>query len=85
MVVCDLYEMFKMLDDIVSDDDIRQTEGFKNVSLGNVLSSVLKDSKITFLGEKDEVCLSKSHRNGDKCFLMSFKTIEIGRFCRWVK
>lgn len=40
-------------------DDIRQTEGFKNVSLGNVLSSVLKDSKITFLGEKDEELLRK--------------------------
>ena len=44
-------------------DDIRQSEGFKNVSLGNVLSSGYapgKDSnKITFLRDEDKVCLTE--------------------------
>jgi len=39
----------------IVDDDIRQTEGFKNVSLGNVLSAGYKDSKVTFLDEKEVV------------------------------
>lgn len=34
-------------------DDIRQTEGFKNVSLGNVMSAKAPNEKIPFIRDED--------------------------------
>lgn len=44
-------------------DDIRQTEGFKNVSLGNVLSAKAPDEKIPFIKDSDFEVYSK-YRDG---------------------
>ncbi|KAL1891258.1 hypothetical protein Sste5346_007717 [Sporothrix stenoceras] len=44
-------------------DDIRQTEGFKNVSLGNVLSAKAPNEKIPFIREED-LALYQKYRDG---------------------
>ncbi|RDW94407.1 putative dipeptidyl peptidase 3 [Coleophoma crateriformis] len=43
-------------------DDIRQSEGFKNVSLGNVLSAKAPNEKIPFIAESD-LALYQKHRD----------------------
>ncbi|KAH9902261.1 peptidase family M49 [Xylariomycetidae sp. FL2044] len=44
-------------------DDIRQTEGFKNVSLGNVLGAKAPNEKIPFIAEKD-LAIYQKYRDG---------------------
>ena len=44
-------------------DDVRQTEGFKNVSLGNVLSAKAPDEKIPFIRD-DDLALFTKYRDG---------------------
>ncbi|KAI0022214.1 peptidase family M49 [Xylariomycetidae sp. FL0641] len=44
-------------------DDIRQTEGFKNVSLGNVMSAKAPNEKIPFIAEED-LEVYKKYRDG---------------------
>ena len=40
-------------------DEIKESEGFKNVSLGNVISEAAKVAKAPFISEEDEVLLNK--------------------------
>ena len=42
-------------------DDVRQAKGFKNVSLGNVLTCRISDKKVSFLAEADSDLLRKYH------------------------
>lgn len=42
-------------------DDVRLSIGFKNVSLGNVLSAKGTDEKVTFLGDEDAALYEKYH------------------------
>lgn len=43
-----------------ADDEIRQSEGFKNVNLGNVISSSYKaEKKTTFVNQEDHEILDK--------------------------
>ena len=52
---CMLLALFLMMHSSHIDDDIRQNEGFKNVSLGNVLAAAAQDKRVSFLAQKEQV------------------------------
>ncbi len=47
----------------MSDDEIRQSEGFKNVTLNNVISSNFGSQKVIFVAEQDKELMQKWGKN----------------------
>lgn len=69
------------------DDDIRQTEGFKNVSLGNVLAVAYatQKEKLTFLEEDDKVMCADIVQSvsslADALILLNISAFFLSRIC----
>ena len=52
-------------------EEILQNEGFKNVSLGNVITGSFKGSKLNFLNEEDLKLMEKYYVHSFEVLLMS--------------